>query len=201
MNDPLSEPTASGHESLADVNAALRAQYRAEQRALEREAVYDHWSRRSIADVLAEAMRRGDPVRLQLPPSRRVTGKVTDVGRDFAVIENPRLRLVIRVTDRDGHPYQAPELLLAIPERAPSGGTNATNPHETFRAVLQRLDIDTQHDPRCRVEIGTTMSAQPLTGQIRALAADHLYLLDHDDVEHFIPLSAITYVACTKSNA
>jgi hypothetical protein len=193
--DPPLDPDPASSQELADVRAAMRAEYRAERRAAELEAVRDHWSRRTIADVLNEAMRRGDTVALQLGPHRRITGTVTDAGRDFVVIDTPHQRVAVRVTDRDGHPYRGPELLVEIRERAATGGSNATKPSATFRAVLQRVDFESQADPRARVEVGTSMSAQPLTGRVQVLAEDHLYVVDEHAVDHFIPLSTITHVA------
>ncbi|HVM00834.1 MAG TPA: hypothetical protein VM324_16210 [Egibacteraceae bacterium] len=192
---PPPEPDPASDPELAHVRAAMRAEWRAERRAAELEALRDHHSRRTIADVLVEAMRRGDTVTLQLGPHRRITGTVTDAGRDFAVVENAHERLAARVADRDGHPYLGPELLVEIRGRAHTGGAQPTKPSATFRSVLQRFDFDAQADPRARIEIGTTLRCQPLTGRVQALAADHLYLIDEDDTQHFAPLSTITYVA------
>jgi hypothetical protein len=197
MNDPPSDPDPTTDPDLADVRARMRAEYRAERRAAELEAVRDHWSRRTIADVLAEAMRRGDTVTLHLWPQRRITGTITDAGRDFAVVENPHQRVAVRVSDRDGHPYHGPQLLAEIRERARTGGAQATTPSATFRAVLQRFDFDSQTDPQVLIEVGVTLRSQPLVGCVHALAEDHLYLVDEHAVDHFIPLSTITYVAWT----
>lgn len=147
MSNPPTESDPARDPELADVRARMRAEFRAERRAAELEAVRDHWSRRTIADVLDEAMRRGDTVTLQLGIHRRVTGTVTDAGRDFAVIDSPHRRVAVRVTDRDGHPYRGPELLVEIHERAATGGSNATKPSATFRAVLQRFGFESRPTP------------------------------------------------------
>lgn len=195
MSDPPSDPDPTTDPDLADVRARMRAEYRAERRAAEHEAVRDHWSRRTIADVLAEAMRRGDTVTLHLWPQRRITGTVSDAGRDFAVIDTPQQRVAVRVADRDGHPYHGPQLLIETRERARTGGAQATKPSASFRAVLQRCDFDSQTDPQLLVEVGVTLRSQPLVGRVQALAEDHLYLVDEHTMDHFVPLSAITYVA------
>lgn len=197
MSGPPTQPDPASHPELADVRATMRAEFRAERRAAELEAVRDHWSRRTMADVLIEAMRRGDTVTLQLGSHSRVTGTVTDAGRDFAIIENLHQRIAVRVTDRDGHPYHGPELLLEMRERSQTGGAQATKPSATFRSVLQRFDFESQTDPRdrIRIEVGTTLRPQPLVGRVQVLAEDHLYLVDDHGVHQFVPLSTITYVA------
>ena len=195
MSDPPRDPDPTTDPDLADVRARMRAEYRAERRAAELEALRDHWSRRTIADVLAEAMRRGDTVTVHLWPQRRVTGTVSDAGRDFAVIQNPHQRVAVRVTDRDHHPYHGPQLLVEIRERVRAGGTQATKPSASFRAVLQRFDFDSQTDPQVLVEIGVTLRSQPIVGHVQVLAEDHLYLVDDHTMDHFVPLSAVTYVA------
>lgn len=195
MSEPPIQPDPTSHQELADVRASMRAEYRAERRAAELEAVRDQWARRTIVDVLVEAMRRGDTVTLQTGPHLRVTGTVTDAGRDFAVVENPHQRVAVRVTDRDALSYHGPEVLVEIRHRAQTGGAQPTKPSATFRSVLQRFDFDSQTDPRVRIEVGVALKPQPLVGRMQALAEDHLYLIDEHAVGHFVPLSTITYVA------
>ena len=193
------EPEDPRHlKDLTDVRASMRAEFRAERRSAEAETVHDMWTRRTLGDVLAEAMRRGDRVAIHLHPGRAVEGVIVDGGRDYAVIETPRQRIAVRIAavrrDAGIDPYEGPQLHIEVRERAPAGGAEASKPSSTFRSVLQRYDFEQQLDERRYAEIGTTRRLDPLIGRLLALAADHLYVRDRDDVELFIPTSAITYI-------
>ncbi|MBA2556999.1 MAG: hypothetical protein H0V12_06590 [Chloroflexi bacterium] len=193
------EPEDPRHQKdLTDVRASMRAEFRAERRSTEAEAIHDMWTRRTLSDAVAEAMRRGDRVAIHLHPGHNVEGVIVDAGRDYAVVETPRQRLAVRVAaaTRDAvvDPYEGPQLLIEVRERIPAGGAEASKPSSTFRAVLQRYEFEQQLDERRWAEVGTTRRIDPLTARLLALAADHLYVRDRDDVELFIPTSAITYI-------
>lgn len=193
------EPEDPRHlKDLTDVRASMRAEFRAERRSTEAEAVHDLWTRRTLSDVLAEAMRRGDRMVIHLHPGRAVEGVIVDAGRDYAIVETPRQRVAIRVAavSRDAaiDPYEGPQLLIEVRERVAAGGAEASKPSSTFRSVLQRYEFEQQLDERRYAEIGTTRRLDPLAARLLALATDHLYVRDRDDVELFIPTSAITYI-------
>ena len=193
------EPEDPRHgKDLTDVRASMRAEFRAERRSMEAEAVHDMWTRRTLSDVMAEGMRRGDRVAVHLHPGRVVEGVVVDAGRDYATVETARQRVAVRIgaVSRDAviNPYEGPQLLIEIRERLPAGGAEASKPSSTFRSVLQRYEFEQQLDERRRVEIGITRRLDPLIARLLALATDHLYVRDRDDVEVFIPTSAITYI-------
>jgi hypothetical protein len=195
MSDHAVDPDPSSDTELTDVRATMRAHYRDQQRTVEREAAYCHWSSRTIADVLLEAMRRGDTVTLQLGPHRHITGAVTDAGRDYVIVVNSHERLAARVTDRDGHPYLGPHLLVQIHDRGLTGGVQPTRPQSTFRDILRQSELEAEADPRVHIEVGTTLHSQPVTGRVQALAEDHLYLVDDQGTQTYVPLSTVTYVA------
>jgi hypothetical protein len=191
----MSEPPEEG---LAEVRARLRAQFRAARRSEEEEAVRDQWRRRTLAEALAEAMRRGDTVRLRLP-GLRVQGRVLDAGRDYVVVDAPRGQVVVRVAAAGDapDPYHAPLLVAEVVERSRSGGTDATRPASTFRAALARLEVDSRLDARLVVEVGTSLGGEGVTGRLEALGADHVYVRTRDGVDVLVPLGAVTY-ACAR---
>lgn len=182
-----------------DLQAMTRAEQRAERRAAELEALRDEWSSRTITDVLHETMRRGDRVAIQVHPGRTAEGTVVDAGRDYAILSIARKRLAIRTADRElrdggGDPYRAPQQLVEIRQRARSGGRQASHPRSTFRSVLQRFEFDSNVG-RQQVELGSTLRSHSLVGHIQVLAIDHLYLRDLNEIEVFVPLASITYIA------
>lgn len=180
-----------------DLEAGLRAEERAERRATEHEALRDLWARRRVIDVLHEALRRGDHLTVHAYP-RQLSGPIVEAGRDFAVIATTRQRVTVRASIPDGDTprevYQQPPLHIEVAERAQSGGRKPSQPTSTFRSVLQRFDFQAQihADP---VEVGVLGRPDPLVGSLRALGHDHLYLSNPDEVETFIALSAVTYIA------
>lgn len=183
---------------LRDLAVRGRAQMRAERRQEELETVRDLWGRRSLADVVVEAMRRGDEIAVRLA-GRTLRGPVVDAGTDFATVDTAHRRVDVHLTaglrHSGGHDYQGPALLVEIATRAKAGGADPATPNATFRSRLQRYDVESQLHPDRRVEVGTILDPEPLVGRVQARATDHLYLRDRDDRELFVPLAVITYIA------
>lgn len=187
----------SSDPSDPDLEAGLRAEWRAERRATEHEALRDMWSQRRLVDVFHEALRRGDEVVVHCHP-RRLHGQVVDAGRDYAVVDTGRQHVTVRAVSMDSDdraaPYLGPPVRVEIPKRARRGGRQASHPSSTFRSVLHHFDFQAQLRQK-PVELGVAGRRDPLEGWLRALGTDHLYLCDRDDVEVFVPLSTVGYVA------
>lgn len=188
-----------------ELSAALRAEYRAERREDERVAVRHAWRSRRLIDVAAEAMRRGDQVSVHLP-GRSVSGAITSVGEDFAVVHStcgsgqPRRfhdgRLPVTVVH---FPAGAPGPLLQVSARARAGGVQQAPGPKTFLAALRTYQTDQDLDPRGRrcVELGTL--AQELVGHLEAVAVDHVFLRARQGTDWYIPTTSVTYVAWAQA--
>lgn len=182
-------------DELQQTTAAMRATWRAEQRALEDDAVYDAWTRRAVIDVFHECLRRGDEVRVSVGP-RVLCGWLVDAGADFATVETrPQgQRVSVRLVGGDGGGPPVVVELLAV---ATGGGGESSTPDATFRSVAQECAVCCRRDPRALVEAGVWGWQDPVVASVKALGVDHLYLAPKGP-ELIVSLSQLAYLAWAR---
>jgi len=171
--DPLERGSA------ADIAAAARAVWRAEE-AEWTQAAFERWHHeRTVFDVLRDVMHRGDMVSVELHHAT-YRGTVCAVGEDFFSLAASDARVDIRVA-------AGCALLLRVVERALAGGTRGDDVG-TFRARLLALEASTDAS-----ELGTTVRTIACDGRIR-VGRDHVVARDLGGNDAVVPLDAIVWV-------
>lgn len=208
MSDPPG-PALPEDPDLGELRGRLHAQWKAERRAEEREAIREHWLQRDLVQAAADAMHRGVQVALTLPGDRTLAGHLVATGHDYALLraeQKPTRDVAVRLTDPDrrraGDPYTGPHVLIQITEAADS-----TNPPDkpveappTFQAVLHHYDFQQQTHPTREVELGTVFHPHGLICRFHAHAWDHLYVRDRNRHQIFLPAGAVTYITWSLPN-
>lgn len=177
-----------------------RTERRREGQDAEHLTVTDQWTRRTLGDVAADAMRRGDRVRVTVPGEHFI-GDLIDVGVDYATVADTarghvdlHLAASLRTATAGAH-YQGPPVMLEIVTRTRHGGHAGSGAPPTFRGRLSDWVVRQQLEPRRRVHIGTVLRPDPLQGRLRLRAADHLHLSAADGTEAFVPLAVVTFIS------
>lgn len=165
---------------LAAAGAAYRAELRAEAAAYEELAARDRLRGRTLADVAAEALARGDLVTITVV-GRAFTGTVTHTAGDLACLRTPAGE------DVDVHLAGVVALRVARPARA--GGRSRGQGPASFAARLG------EHEASGVVlEIGARTPEGGLVGRVEAVAADHVVVTDVEGARCFLARAAIDYV-------
>lgn len=171
-------------ESSGPVGRELRqgigAEVRADAEETERLVALAARRRRSLADVGAELLARGDTVAVDVP-GRRFTGTVVHAGADVL-----RLRTIAGAAV--DVPLRGP-VGLAVVERARSGGSDRLDGPASFRSRLLELEL-----AGAAVELGDASAGAPALGRLSAVAVDHVVLATTAGEERYLSLAAITYV-------
>jgi hypothetical protein len=184
-------------------------QRRPEREEAERWALQRMLQERSLADVVYEAMSRGDQLGVELPGGRSFVGRVTHGAGDLARIETAHLLVDVNL---------ALVQALWVVRRPRARGVERGPGVLSFRARLKELErsgaaerlrllqqLKRLGSPRvaklpvpdrtpAEVELGLAGRAEPLRGQIEAVAEDHVYFVDRARGEWFLPLARVAYV-------
>ncbi len=182
-HDPDSSPDA-----FSDLARFLRQgvgqQWRAEFEATEFESHQDRLRRRTLRDVGKMLLHRGDRLTLQAG-SLRLSGQVTAGGADYVTINTRQLcadarlgMVALRVTKRH------------------SGGAHAAGMPSNWRARLTQMEL-TQES----VELHSPSLGVSLAGRIRAVAVDHVWLVDAAGFDSYLPFDEISVVTRALSLA
>ena len=197
---PEHSPDLNGSE-LEEVAQTLRAVARADQSDSEQGALREAWRTRSYADVLQEAMRRGDRVALHLQGGRALRGVLIDAGRDFVTLVPERgdgAPVDVQVaTGASARASGAGMVALQIVARGATRGTRGSgDAFVTFAARLNDYAFHTELRPTRRVVVAHRAAESGwalVRGELRAFAWDHLYLATAGG-EIFVPLAMVAYV-------
>lgn len=160
-----------------ELRQGIGAELRADAEETERLVALAARRRRTLGDVAAALLARGDVVQLDVP-GRRFTGPIVHAGADLA-----------RVRTRGG-PVDVnlrAAVNLQVVERMATGGTARTDGPPSFRSRLSELELggDT-------VEVGDGRDG--IVGRITIVAVDHVVVVDRDGGERFISQRGLTYV-------
>lgn len=170
---------------LAAAGAAYRDELRAEAAAYEELAARDRLRGRTLADVAAEALARGDIVAVTAA-GRTFTGALVFAAGDLACLRTP--------AGEDVDVRLAGAVSLRVVEAVRSGGRSRGSGPATFAARLG------EHESAGTVlEFGTRAPDGGLVGRVEAVAADHVVVLDTEGARSFVARDAIGYVLPRRS--
>jgi hypothetical protein len=174
VRDLLESDTMS--DDMSHDAAVVRAEWRAEEEAWSRAAL-ERWEHgRRLADVVRDAMQRGDAVSFAFASSTW-SGVVVAVADDVVCVDTGVARVAIRLTS------SAPFVLrMRADDRADRGARGAAL--TTFLARLRELD-------GTEVCIGTSNAT--LEGAMR-VGHDQVRLTDRDGSCAYIPTGSVSWV-------
>ncbi|MBW3618795.1 MAG: hypothetical protein KY461_00990 [Actinobacteria bacterium] len=152
---------------------------RAEAEETERLAALAARRRRSLADVAADLLARGDTVAVDVP-GRRFTGRVVHAAADVM-----RVRTVSGAVDV---PLRGP-VTLSVVERARAGGVDHPGGPSSFRSRLLELELE-----GAAVELGDAATGDTVVGRLTAVAVDHAVVVGPGGTERYVSLAGIAYV-------
>lgn len=168
-------------EWLGPVGRELRqgagAELRADAEETERLVSLAARRRRTLGDVAASLLARGDTIAVDVP-GRRFTGTVVHAGADLLRLATPGGAVDVNLRGA---------VALQVVERAPSGGSERSDGPPSFRSRLSELEL-----AGTTVELGDHRDG--LVGRIAVVAVDHLVLLDPTGAERYVALATLTYV-------
>lgn len=140
--------------------AVMDAEVRAEQAAYEAMALHAEWRARTLPDVAAEWVVRGDVVEVRAA-GQTLTGTVVHTGEDYAVLRTRRGLVDVALGRCD---------LLRVLQRVHDGGSPPGRGARTFRARLTEHEI--AGAPLCLLVRGEG----EVEGGVDAVAVDHVLL-------------------------
>lgn len=152
-------------------------EWRAEWEATEFETHQGRLRRRTLRDVAKMLLHRGD--RLTVQAGRlQLSGRVTAGGTDYVTINTEHLcadarlgRVALRVTKRH------------------SGGAQAGGMPSTWRARLAQMELTQE-----TVKVYAPSLGVSVAGKIRAVAVDHVWLVDAAGFDFYVPFEEISVV-------
>ena len=178
MGDDDLDPYA---ELERELRRGVGAEWRDEAEIVERETELGRLRRRSLADVVTEAMHRGDRVVLGTRAGD-VIGDPVFVGTDYVAVRSefrwldvPLERATIRI------------------ERRAGGGHTTRGGSRTFKARL--AEYEHTGEP-ITLHLGGTAD---VTGRVAVAAGDHCVVTDTDEREIVVPLASIDLVSRPRS--
>lgn len=177
------ESRAEDDPGIRQAQQELRDAARLEAEEDERQAALLAARSRRMADVVFEAMSRGDQIAAGAG-ARTFTGRVVYSAGDLMTLEADGASVDFNL--------EGP-LRVRIIERASSGGGSRSDGPGSFRGRL--LELETVLG---EVEIGSPLLPDGLRGTLRVAAQDHLVIRDSTGAEWFVPLSWIGYIARVK---
>lgn len=176
-NDPL-------EELARDLRQTVGAELRAESEIAEQETHIGRLRRRGLADVVAEAMHRGDLVSL-ITGVRIITGTAAFAGSDYLVCVTPT-EIVDAPFDR---------VLIRV-DRRPHGGHTTTGGAKTFKARLAELEHTGE-----TVTLVLADSRLDLDGRITVAASDHCVVEEVDGSQTYVPIGQICLIIRPRPEA
>ncbi len=134
---------------------------------------------RSLADVVFEAMARGDLIAITVG-ARTFSGQVTYASGDLVSIDGGGAPVDVNL--------EGP-IAVRLVEKGRSGGMGRREGPGSFRGRLLEYE-----DRRSTVELGSILFAEPLRGTLKVAAQDHVLFEDQAGQEWAIPLAWVGYV-------
>lgn len=169
----------SGGE-LADIGRSGAREWALEMAAWETDAEVLRLRRRSIVNVLWEAMQRGDRVTLTLG-RHSFTGKLEAARGDLAMVTTPELDVAINLSHVDA----------AHIERG-AGGVVGDRTFGSLRAYLGMLEVD-------GVSVRILGRGVDVQGRVVVVAEDHLWVEPDSGGESAIAIDALAAIVVNRS--
>lgn len=178
--------------------ARMRAVERQQRALFEQELDRIDLQRRTVMDVLRQAMHQDQAVTLHLEGGHCIRGPLAMIGRDYVTVTaaGGPVQVPVASTVRKGRlgtPYQAPRVRVVVHPDQQEGATEAPQeaPRRTWLRHLQELTVE---ETPPQVEIGDWLGGI-LTGRLISRGADeHLYLEDQAGQMVVEPISGVTWL-------
>ncbi|MDE0675418.1 MAG: hypothetical protein F4Z41_00410 [Acidimicrobiia bacterium] len=175
-NDPDSSPDAlSGLARF--LRQGVGQEWRAELEATEFETHQHRLRRRTLRDVAGMLLHRGDRLTVQAG-GLRLSGQLTSGGQDYVTITTKHLCADVRLD----------MVALRVAKRN-SGGARAGGMPSTWRARLTQMELTQE-----TVEVHAPSLGVAQAGKIRAVAVDHVWLVDTAGFDFYVPFEEISVV-------
>jgi len=175
-HDPDSSP--DGFPDLARfLRQGVGQEWRAELEATEFETHQDRLRRRTLRDVARMLLHRGDRLTVQAG-ALKLSGHVTAGGTDYVTINTNHLCADARLG----------MVALRVTKRR-SGGAQAGGMPSTWRARLTQMELTQE-----TVQVHAPSLGVSLEGRIRAVAVDHVWLVDAAGFDIYVPFEEISVV-------
>ena len=165
-------------ELAAQLRGEVGSEFRLEAEALEDDAAKLVLRRRTLGDIAVELMNRGDEVGATAAGTT-ISGVITHAAGDLAIIETSHSTVSVNL---------AGPISLRVVRRAQAGGRGRANGSPSYRSRMLELEMSGE-----LVEIVTPLTPDPLVGTISVVGADHVVVIDRDQTEQFVPLSAVAF--------
>lgn len=176
-------PTDPLEELARDLRQSVGGELRAESEITEQETHIGRLRRRGLADVVTEAMHRGDLVSV-ITGARTITGSPVFTGSDYLVC--------VTSTEIVDAPFD--RTLIRI-ERRPHGGHSTTGGAKTFKARLAELE----HTGEI-VTLVVADTQMELQGRIAVAASDHCVFEEVDGSNTYVPIGQICLIIRPRSD-
>lgn len=167
------------HDLGRDLRRGVGEEFRAEAEETERAAAQAARRRRTLTDVMREAMARGDDVTAEVP-GRTFLGTVVHAGSDLVSLATPAGRVDLPTTQV--------ALTLQVARRRTAVGRDPQSGPGTFKARLLEIELGGSS-----VALGIAAFPVERVGRILAVGSDHVVVMDGNQ-EWFVPLAAISYL-------
>ena len=165
-------------ELAAQLRGEVGSEFRLEAEALEEDAAKLVLRRRTLGDIAVELMNRGDEVGATAAGTT-ISGVITHAAGDLVIIETSHSTVSVNL---------AGPISLRVVRRAQAGGRGRANGSPSYRSRMLELEMSGE-----LVEIVTPLTPDPLVGTISVVGADHVVVIDRDQTEQFVPLSAVAF--------
>jgi hypothetical protein len=113
-------------------------------------------------------------------PGRRFAGVVAHAAGDLLRLRTPGGTVDVHL--------HAPASIRVVDRPRHGGGLPGDGP-SSFKARLLELEM-----AGTVVELGDAVAGEAVVGRLRAVAVDHVVLVDADGAESYLPLGALTFV-------
>ncbi len=162
-----------------EIRSSVGGELTADAAEAERDARLLELRARTLAEVAAEAMQRGDLIRVGTA-SQGFVGAVTYARNDLLTLVNGELEADVNL---------AGPIYLETLSEAHGDGVDVFAGTGSFRARLSEIE---QSDER--VEVIAPTIGMVMVGQVTAVAADHVMFTDADGGSWFCPIPHIAVV-------
>lgn len=165
-------------ELAAQLRDEVGSEFRLEAEALEDDAAKLVLRRRTLEEIAVELMNRGDEVGAT-GAGMTISGVITHAAGDLAIIETSHSTVSVNL---------AGPVSLRVVRRARAGGRGRANGSPSYRSRMLELEMSGE-----LVEIVSPLSSDPLVGTISVVGVDHVVVIDRDQLEQYVPLSAVAF--------
>ncbi|MFO7548906.1 MAG: hypothetical protein R6X29_08590 [Acidimicrobiia bacterium] len=171
-------PPSDPFDDLArELRTGAGREWREEAEQTETETHRYRLRRRTLADLGAELLHRGDSATV-VAGDRIASGRVEGAGTDYVTLVSDALEVDVRL-DR----------VVLRADRSPAGGGEQAGGSRTWLARLR--EFEQTGEP---VELWMPATGSSVRGRVEIVASDHLVVVEALEREVYVPLDAVVMV-------